>query len=343
MNSSQNYKWEPGEEHAWIAEDADGFLAYMTCSINTALPDKVNIERRLMSGLDLRLKTLFDLSHSNLRDWFEPFAALGFFVYDAIRVKDGWFAFKMVARPIAPITVDVLPSSLRAVAMCFSVGNTRFNSTPLLPICNLFSYNEEDENPQRMSMLAIDTIQHVANPRVSVWERAGFCPAREYVVRGCLNLRAVLGFTDVKNRVATIFDWKVYIGCFASFLNGFSRIKKVHNISFQTTDSCWHDLNDNADAIELLNLPPKCICLRDRFGHRIADIELLEQCSNAAHDEYCRYLIRCARRDYKVIVGIIVSAARMLKYSVDLMPAKHCWMLKVVNKVFQKVFRQEKQ
>ena len=126
MNSSRLYEWEPGNEHAWIAEDVDGYLAYMTCCIDGALPDKVNIDRRMLSGLDLRLKALFDSEQCKVSDWFESFAAFGFFVYDAVRVKNGGFAFRLVARPKVPTKADKLPESLRSVAMVFSVEGVRF-------------------------------------------------------------------------------------------------------------------------------------------------------------------------------------------------------------------------
>ena len=83
------YAWEPWIDHSWIAEDKSGALAYVSCCLGDALPRKVSIDKRLMAGLDLRLKTWFDVNEDVKGDPFELFASVGFFVYDATRTEDG--------------------------------------------------------------------------------------------------------------------------------------------------------------------------------------------------------------------------------------------------------------
>ena len=259
MNSSRLYKWEPGTEHAWIAEDVDGYLAYMTCCIDGALPDKVNIDRRMLSGLDLRLKALFDSEQCKVSDWFESFAAFGFFVYDAVRVKNGGFAFRLVARPKVPTKADKLPESLRSVAMVFSVEGVRFGDTELLPACNLFAHNGEEGSFLAQTDRGIGIIRRVANPRVSILDSAGCFAAKEYVERGYIDLHAVLGFTDVVNKVATVFEWGVYERVFASLLDAFLRMKGVDAVNVQLDGSGWQEFKDDFGISGMFDAPPSVL------------------------------------------------------------------------------------
>lgn len=326
MNNGRIYKWEPGDEHAWIAEDAGGFLAYMTCSIDAALPDKVNIDARMMSGLDLRLKALFDFRHCKEQNWFESFSALGFFVYDAVRAEDGLFAFELMARPTVPITVNVLPLSLRAVAMCFSVGEVRFNNATSLPVRSLNGTTGSGA-AQTLAAHAIGTIQRVSAPHVSVWECLGSRHNGEYMERGLLDLHAVMGFSDVKNKVATIFVWEMYADFFESLVKDFMHMKNVHRVCVQEQDKVWRDLNGEAGASGLFDSAPKSICLKACSGQRVAELVSIGLHSNAAHGEYCRYSIRCAKKEFGAIAEVVACAARKTKCTVEMCPKRNGWWL----------------
>ena len=300
-------------DHAWIAEDKSGSLAYVACCLEDALPRKVCIDKRLMAGLDNRLKAYFDVDIDVKTGMFDLLASKGFYVYDAVRTAGGEPKYALVGRPDRAILADVLPPSLKVVACCFAIRDFEFAQSKQLPVCNLFARAEDISRCSGLYRRAMASICECGTPRVSVSEATnhGF-GAAERLERGYFDMHAVMGFGDVGNEIATLYKWEAYVKYFKALLRYLSCIKSVGEVCVQGNDGRWIDSEDYLSTEDFLHVPPNMVCLKNPSGLDIAELELECMTSCAACADSCRYLIQGSYSGYVAITKAIASSARQV-------------------------------
>lgn len=309
------YTWDPWIDHSWIAEDKSGTLAYVACCLGDALPRKVSIDKRLMAGLDLRLKTWFNVNEDIKRNPFALFASIGFFVYDATRTEDGKLEYELVGRPDKPISADSLPPSLKVVTRHFAIRSVEFSKSEQLPACDLFGSGVDVSECRALCYRAVGAIHECGAPRVSVSEHPnpGF-GASERLKRGWLDLHAVMGFADMKKTIATLFKWEAYEAYFKTLLRQFTCMKGIGDVCVLGGDGCWRGCEECLANVDCLRLPPAKVRLKDCSGRDVAELELDSDCQSscAACADCCRYLIHGSRKEYVAITNAIASSAHQV-------------------------------
>ena len=334
MMNDRFYKWECGIDHSWIAEDKSGAIAYFACSLDDALPCKVFIDKRLMAGMDSRLKAHFEVKPDVDTGIFDLLATKGLFVYDAVRTVDGVEKYVLVGRPDRPVRSDSLPLSLKVVACCFAIRRFEFFRREQLPTSNLFGSNEDDPKYIELCCRSIASIHECESPRVSVSEsqNLGFATA-ECIERGYFEMHAVMGFGDVGNRVATIYKWEPYVKFFKALIHNISCMNGSSEVWVQGNDCRWTQGEQCLSSNDYLGTPPKIVSLKARSGEVIArlemDLESLISC--AARADSCRYLIHCSRRRYEAIINVIAFSARQAGIPFVSLTPRRNWLARILQ------------
>lgn len=312
MNNINQYVWESGIDHAWIAEDKTGHLAYMSCCYEGGLPNNICIDRRLMAGLDLRINALFGIEiEDDGKPYYEHYASVGFYVYDVECSRNGEMMYVRLARPENPISSAKLPPQLKIVAKTFAVGNFEFSISSCLRTDNLFNNTGDYGYYMQGLNNAIGFVQNRRNQLVSVSQCIN-SRLPGIAERGLMDLHAVMGFLNTKNDIATIFDWNIYDEYFKVLIASLSHMRNVQVVRILDGDGCWHIHEDLSRTVKMFLNPPKKIVLENYSGSCIARLELLGLQTCAATAEQCRFSISCSKKTYKEIAEIIVSTARKM-------------------------------
>lgn len=306
------YKWESGFDHSWIAEDKSGNVAYFACCLDDAFPCNVRIDKRLMAGLDSRLKAHLGVKDDNWTGIFDLLSSKGLYVYDAVRTAGDVAKYVLVGRPDSPVLSDSLPPSLKAVASRFAIRELQFARCEQLPVCNLFGGSDDDLRYLGLYRRAIGAICECGTPGVSVSksQNLGFARA-EWIERGGFDMHAVMGFGDVGVEVATLYKWDVYVDFFKALLHNISSLNRGGEICAHSGDGCWVVGEKCVSDDEFLERPPTIVRLKDRSGVVDAELKLDLDCltSCAARADSCRYLIHGSYERYVAIKKAIADSA----------------------------------
>jgi hypothetical protein len=132
-----NRSYPDGIDCVWLASDRDGHLgAFVTGGVGPIPIQALNCEDALIEDIEKFICNLRNASTARLLvsikrpDDFIELAERGVFVYDWSDVhrtaRESIHAYELVATPVSPITVNMLPVKLASVAKALKFGDVAF-------------------------------------------------------------------------------------------------------------------------------------------------------------------------------------------------------------------------
>ena len=321
MNDFKPYEWCDGVDHAWLSCDKIGNVAYISCSVDVALPKNSVVDRRLIAGLDARLESYFGQLMQCLKRQSFPssVSSLGFFVYDARRDQCGKCIFELVSCPETPVSIGALPISLRRLAETFCLKVPCFGETNSQLSPAVFSDCSVGANSLTIFPLKIDRIE---SPSIQLRQISS---SRAY-----LELSATRGFQDMKeNGIASVFCWNDYVSFFCELLKELSSLRNV-GASIVKVRSFPGVANVNDLTVTNSDFLIARICVEDSRGNPVLRIERENVIVCSSYPEVQKFSIECNEAYWDGLKDVFVSAARKVCVGLTVKAArKQGWMIGV--------------